>query len=77
LSVVRVVGVFRESDVPPLAASAAANRSFAANHKHLDAITLNRTLVLAPPVTLWPYVEHRGELPPDLEEVVAALEHAV
>jgi predicted nucleotidyltransferase len=45
-------------------------------HDDLDAITLNRTLVLAPPVTLWPHVERRGGLPPDVEEVVAALEHA-
>ena len=29
------------------------------------------------PVTLWPRVERRGPLPPDVEEVVAALEHAV
>jgi len=46
-------------------------------HDDLDAITLNRTLVLAPPVTLWPHVERGGQLPPDVEEVVAALEHAV
>ncbi len=46
-------------------------------HDDLDAITLNRTLVQSPPVTLWPYVERRGKLPADVEEVVAALEHAV
>ncbi len=46
-------------------------------HNDFDAIRLNSTLVHAPPVTLWPYVEHRGQLPPDVEEVVAALEHAV
>ena len=46
-------------------------------HDDLDAITLNSTIVLSPPVTLWPYVERRGELPADVEEVVAALEHAV
>jgi hypothetical protein len=38
---------------------------------------LNSTLVLSPPVTLWPYVERRGELPVDVEEVAAALEQAV
>jgi hypothetical protein len=38
---------------------------------------LNSTLVLSPPITLWPHVERRGTLPPDVEEVVAALEHAV
>ena len=46
-------------------------------HDDLDAITLNATLVLSPPVTLWPFVERRDQLPPDVEEVVAALEHAV
>ena len=43
----------------------------------LDAIRLSSTLVLSPPVTLWPYVERRGQLPPDVDEVVAALEHAI
>jgi len=46
-------------------------------HDDLDAIRLNSTLVLSSPVTLWPCVERRGEVPPDVEEVVAALEHAV
>ena len=46
-------------------------------HDDLDAIRLNSSLVLAPPVTLWPLIERRGWLPPDVEEVVAALEHAV
>jgi predicted nucleotidyltransferase len=46
-------------------------------HDDLDAVTLNSTVVLSPPVTLWPNVERRGELPADVEEVVAALEHAV
>jgi predicted nucleotidyltransferase len=46
-------------------------------HDDLDAIRLNGTLVLSPPVTLWPFVERRGQLPPDVEELVAALEHAV
>ena len=46
-------------------------------HDDLDAITLNVTLVLSPPVTLWPFVQRRGVLPPDVEEVVAALKHAV
>jgi predicted nucleotidyltransferase len=43
-------------------------------HDDLDAITLNSTLVHAPPVTVWPYVERRGQLPADVDEVVAALE---
>ena len=46
-------------------------------HDDLDAIRLNGTLILSPPVTLWPYVERRRQLPPDVEEVVAALEHTV
>ena len=46
-------------------------------HDDLDAIHLNSTLVLSPPVTVWPHVERRRQLPPDVEEVVAALEHAV
>ena len=46
-------------------------------HDDLDVITLNSTVVLSPPITLWPTVERRGELPADVDEVVAALEHAV
>lgn len=46
-------------------------------HDDLNAIRLNSRLVLSPPVTLWPHVERRGQLPPDVEEAVAALEHAV
>ena len=39
-------------------------------HDDLDAIRLNSTLVLSPPVTLWPYVERRGQLPPDVEKLL-------
>jgi hypothetical protein len=46
-------------------------------HDDLEAIRLNSSVVLAPPVTLWPVVTRRGQLPPDVEEVVAALDHAV
>jgi hypothetical protein len=46
-------------------------------HDDLDDVTLSRHLIEAPPVTLWPAVERRRRLPPDLDEVVAALEHAV
>ena len=46
-------------------------------HDDLDAIRLNSAVVLSPPVTLWPSVERQGQLPPDVEEVVATLEHAV
>jgi hypothetical protein len=46
-------------------------------HDDLDAIRLNSTLVLCPPITLWPRVDRRGKLPADVEEMVATLEHAV
>jgi predicted nucleotidyltransferase len=46
-------------------------------HDDLAAIRLNSSLVVSPPVTLWPHVERRGQLPPDVEEMVAAFEHAV
>ena len=46
-------------------------------HDDLDAIRLNSSLVLSPPVTLWPHVARRSQLPPDVEEIVAAFEHAV
>jgi predicted nucleotidyltransferase len=46
-------------------------------HDDLDALTLSKSVIAAPPLTLWPVVERRGQLPPDLEAVVDALEHAV
>jgi predicted nucleotidyltransferase len=46
-------------------------------HDDLDAIVLSKATIAAPPVTLWPAVQRGSQLPPDLEEVVAALEHAV
>jgi predicted nucleotidyltransferase len=46
-------------------------------HDDLDAIRLNTSDVLSPPVTIWPFLERRVALPPDVEEVIAALEHAV
>src|SRR5258705_4287081 len=46
-------------------------------HDDLDAIRLNSSLVLAPPVTLWPHIERHGQVPPDLADVRAALQHAV
>ena len=46
-------------------------------HDDLEAIRLNSSLVLSPPVTLWPRIERRGRLLPDVEEVLVALEHAV
>jgi len=46
-------------------------------HDDLQAIHLNTATVQSPPVTVWPMVERRVVLPPDVEEVVATLEHAV
>lgn len=46
-------------------------------HDDLDAVTLSKAVITAPAVTLWPVVIRRGQLPPDVEEIVAALEHAV
>lgn len=46
-------------------------------HDDLDTIRLNPALVHSPPVTLWPHIERCGHLPLDVEEIVAALEHAV
>lgn len=46
-------------------------------HDDLDAIALSKALIAAPPVTLWPAVQRRTQYPPDVEELVAALEHAV
>jgi hypothetical protein len=46
-------------------------------HDDLDTLTLSRSVITTPPVTLWPVVERRGQLAPDLEVVVATLEHAV
>jgi predicted nucleotidyltransferase len=46
-------------------------------HDDLDAMTLSSTVIAAPPVTLWPVVERRGRLPPDVEVFIAALEHTV
>lgn len=45
-------------------------------HDDLGALTLSKSVIAAPPVTLWPAVERCGRLPPDLEAVVTALEHA-
>jgi predicted nucleotidyltransferase len=46
-------------------------------HDDLEAISLNASMVQSPPLTLWPGVERRVQLPSDLEEMVAALEDAV
>jgi predicted nucleotidyltransferase len=46
-------------------------------HDDLDAMTLSASVIASPPVTLWPVVERHGQLPPDIEEFVASLEHAV
>jgi predicted nucleotidyltransferase len=46
-------------------------------HDDFDAIVVSASIIAAPPVTLWPVVERRCQLPPDVEEFVATLEHAV
>lgn len=46
-------------------------------HDDLGTVTLSRDVVVSPPVTLWPRVERRILLPPDVEERVAGFEHAV
>jgi predicted nucleotidyltransferase len=46
-------------------------------HDDLAAIRLNSAVILSPPVTLWPHVERRDQLPSDVEEMVAALQRAV
>jgi hypothetical protein len=46
-------------------------------HDDLDAITSNSTLVLSPPVTQWPLRRASWRVAADVEELVAALEHAV
>jgi hypothetical protein len=43
----------------------------------LDTLALSHSVIAAPPVTLWPVVERRDQLPADLDEVVVALERAV
>ena len=46
-------------------------------HDDLDDVCLDRALVASPPLTLWPEVERRGQLPADVEEIVTALEEVV
>ena len=60
---------------PSLRCAACGRRPYL--HDDLEAIHLNANVVLTPPVTIWPLVERRVKLPPDVEEVVTALEHAV
>lgn len=46
-------------------------------HDDLDTVRLAESVVTSPPLTLWPDVERRGPVPPDVEEFIAALQHAV
>jgi hypothetical protein len=46
-------------------------------HDDLDAVHLEDALVQAPPVTLWPSVVRRSELPVDLERFISNYKHAV
>ena len=46
-------------------------------HDDLDTAHLAESLIRSPPLTLWPDIERRGPLPPDVEEFIATLQHAV
>ena len=46
-------------------------------HDDLDTVHLAESLIRSPPLTLWPDIERRGPLPPDVEEFIATLQHAV
>lgn len=46
-------------------------------HDDLGDVRLKRALIASPPVELWPVVIRRGHVPPDVEIVLATLEHAV
>ena len=46
-------------------------------HDDLDTVHLAESVVESPPLTLWPAIKRRGPLPPDLEEFIATLQHAV
>ena len=43
-------------------------------HDDLDTVCLKKETVLDPPVTFWPKVVRRIQLPPDVEEIVALFE---
>jgi predicted nucleotidyltransferase len=45
-------------------------------HDDLATVRLPKATVVAPPVTLWPRIERRCALPPDVEDLLAQLEHA-
>jgi hypothetical protein len=45
-------------------------------HDDLATVRLSRETVLAPPLALWPRIERRCQVPADVEQFLAQLEHA-
>jgi predicted nucleotidyltransferase len=46
-------------------------------HDDLGDVRLNQSLIASPPVEIWPTVIRRSPVPPDVEAVLATIEHAV
>lgn len=46
-------------------------------HDDLDMVHLAESLVTSPPLTVWPDIKRRVPPPPDVEEFIATLHHAV
>jgi len=46
-------------------------------HDDLGDVRLNQALIASPPVEIWPIVIRRSHVPPDVEAVLAMIEHAV
>lgn len=46
-------------------------------HDDLRDVRLNQALIASPPVEIWPTVIRRSPVPPDVEALLATIEHAV
>jgi predicted nucleotidyltransferase len=46
-------------------------------HDDLGDVLLNHALIASPPVEIWPTVIRRNHVPPDVEALLATIEHAV
>ena len=46
-------------------------------HDDLGDVRLNQALIASPPVEIWPTVIRRSHVPPDVEALLATIEHAV
>ena len=46
-------------------------------HDDLGDVRLNQALIASPPVEIWPTVIRRSTVPPDVEALLATIEHAV